>query len=142
MKKIIELDEKYFEYKKIRIKKKYIETDNDFIYKGYNLSKIRYEMQNQNKDISKNVITTKIDFGKKYVPENSKTEKRMIYIHGGAFISGSIDDVENACKYMAYTFDMQVYSISYTLAPEKKYPENILEIKKIVDILYTNKDNM
>ncbi len=59
-----------------------------------------------------------------YRPENgTETPKPcMVYFHGGGFIGGTIEVVENSCKLLAEAADAVVLNVDYRLAPETPYP--------------------
>lgn len=60
-----------------------------------------------------------------YYPENIKnTDKSLptiVWIHGGAWISGSKDDVGNYLKILS-SYGYTTVGVNYTVAPEKQYP--------------------
>lgn len=63
----------------------------------------------------------------RYYKRKSIKKKRpcLIYIHGGAWIAGSVFAVENQCRLIAQKADAVVFNLDYTLAPEAKYPTTI-----------------
>ncbi len=59
-----------------------------------------------------------------------RSEKRtdrpaLVHFHGGGWIGGSVYVVENFCRYMAELTDAVVFSVDYSLAPEKPYPNGL-----------------
>lgn len=46
----------------------------------------------------------------------------MLYFHGGAFVSGSLDDGEFAARYFAEQLSVLVISVGYSLAPKHPFP--------------------
>lgn len=46
----------------------------------------------------------------------------LIYYHGGGFVVGSIDSVDEVCRYLAYRTPCLIFSVNYRLAPEYPFP--------------------
>lgn len=46
----------------------------------------------------------------------------LLFIHGGGFTIGSVDDYDHLCRWLANTLDRPVFSLDYRLAPEHAYP--------------------
>jgi acetyl esterase len=46
----------------------------------------------------------------------------LLWLHGGAFVGGSLDDVDVACAGLARRTGLTVLSLDYRLAPEHPYP--------------------
>ena len=96
------------------------------------------------KDVTKNKITISDETirdipVRRYNREVSKKIKPMIlFIHGGGFFSGSLDNVDLPCKTIVDKTDIQVLSIDYRLAPENKYPSAIIDCQVILDEIYQN----
>lgn len=59
----------------------------------------------------------------------------IIYIHGGAFIGGSLDVSENPCKLLAEKINGVVISIDYSLAPENPYPLGLNDCRKVTEYI-------
>ncbi len=62
----------------------------------------------------------------------------IVYIHGGAFIGGSLDVSENPCKLIAEGINGIVISVDYSLAPEKPYPLGLNDCRKVVEYIEKN----
>ena len=45
----------------------------------------------------------------------------MIFIHGGGFFAGSVQTIENQCKYLAYISNALVIAVDYPLCPENRF---------------------
>jgi acetyl esterase/lipase len=56
----------------------------------------------------------------------------MIYLHGGGFIVGSLDQFETAMRLFAEGSGAQVYCVDYKLAPEYQWPVQIEEGEFVV----------
>lgn len=76
----------------------------------------------------------------RYYPRKTKAEQNrraFVYIHGGAWIGGSVYTVENFCKLLAELSGAVVFNVDYSLAPEKPFPngfnDNYYVIKHIHD---------
>lgn len=107
-----------------------------FVYKGIPIGEIRATDGWDNFDISQNVCTEILE-----VPFENRTvsvefyvkdvcgigKPLLIFMHGGGFVSGSVDVVRNFCKGLVDSGDIAVANIDYSLAPEAKYPIAIEE---------------
>lgn len=60
----------------------------------------------------------------------------MIYLHGGGFIVGSLDQFETAMRLLAEGSGAQVYCVDYKLAPEYQWPVQIEEGEFVVRWLF------
>jgi len=59
-----------------------------------------------------------------YRPVGSGTEPLpcLVFYHGGGWVLGNIETVENLCRRLANTSGCSVVSVDYRLAPETKFP--------------------
>ena len=64
----------------------------------------------------------------------------ILFIHGGGFVAGDIETVENQCKLLAQLMDGVVFSVDYPLAPEHKYPVAFDDCKAALEWIYSNAD--
>ena len=62
----------------------------------------------------------------------------MIYLHGGGFIVGSLDQFETAMRRLSEGSGAQVYAVDYKLAPEYQWPVQIEEGEFVVRWLFEN----
>ncbi|MDN2454126.1 alpha/beta hydrolase [Lactobacillus sp. UCMA15818] len=77
---------------------------------------------------------------RKYTPNiNGNSTKCLVYLHGGGFIGGSIDTVNNQCKLIAERGHCVVISIGYRLAPETPYPGAYLDVVESLEWISNNK---
>src|SRR5467141_596392 len=60
----------------------------------------------------------------------------LIYLHGGGFIVGSLDQFETAMRLLAEGSGTQVYCVDYKLAPEYQWPVQIQEGEFVVRWLF------
>jgi len=54
--------------------------------------------------------------------DNSDTDTRLLYIHGGGFTAGSLDTHRHLCAQIATAGKCAVLSFEYRLAPENPFP--------------------
>lgn len=66
----------------------------------------------------------------------TKKYKTIVWIHGGAWISGSKDQIENYCKILA-SEGFNVIPVNYSIAPEKKYPTALKQLNTFLTYLKT-----
>ncbi|MDZ4992550.1 alpha/beta hydrolase fold domain-containing protein [Clostridium perfringens] len=59
----------------------------------------------------------------------------IVYIHGGAFVGGSLEVSENPCNLIAERINGVVISIDYSLAPENPYPLGLNDCRKVVEYI-------
>ncbi len=62
----------------------------------------------------------------------------LVYLHGGGFIVGSLDQFETAMRRFCEVAQVQVYSVDYKLAPEYQWPTQIEEGEFVVRWLIEN----
>src|SRR5580658_4668939 len=62
----------------------------------------------------------------------------MIYMHGGGFIVGYLDQFESAMRLFAENSGAQVYCVDYKLAPEYQWPVQMEEGEAVVHWLFKN----
>ena len=73
----------------------------------------------------------------------------MIYVHGGGFVSGTIDSFDSPVRALAKATNRVVIAVDYHLAPEKAFPTGIEDVYEVSKWVYHNahslraiKDNM
>ena len=66
------------------------------------------------------------------------SQKLIIYIHGGGWVSGSIDTHSNICYKLAKELNRKVISIDYRLAPEFPYPAGFNDCYKVIKHIMDN----
>ncbi|TFF90657.1 MAG: steryl acetyl hydrolase, partial [Promethearchaeota archaeon] len=59
------------------------------------------------------------------IPPNIVEDRVMLYIHGGGFIIGSVNDHRHLTVEIAQELRTKVLSIDYRLAPENRYPTHL-----------------
>lgn len=65
------------------------------------------------------------DIPARYYATNESNHGILLYFHGGAWVSGSLDSCECICRYLAKESKVHVLSVDYRLAPEHPYPAAI-----------------
>jgi acetyl esterase len=46
----------------------------------------------------------------------------LLWLHGGGFVGGSVNDIDHVCSRLAHLGDLLVVSLEYRLAPEHPFP--------------------
>jgi acetyl esterase/lipase len=65
----------------------------------------------------------------------------LVYIHGGGFTYGTLDEFEVPMRLIAERAGIVTYIVGYQLAPEAKYPTQIEEIEYVVRWLFHHADD-
>jgi acetyl esterase/lipase len=116
-----------------------------------NITKIRAMMGGDSKDITTRTIISedKIISGYKndlririYKPEENIKRPLMVFFHGGGWIGGTIEAVEDYCKGVCDQADCVVISVEYHLAPEHPYPEGLEDSYLAVKWAVENKSEL
>lgn len=71
-----------------------------------------------------------------YSPQKSGPMPAIVFFHGGGFIGGSVDSVENPCKCLAEKAGAVVVNVDYRLAPENPYPAGLTDCFDAVKWVY------
>lgn len=66
----------------------------------------------------------------------------ILFIHGGGFFGGSLDNVEYPCQYLADQGAVRVISIDYGLAPENPYPRDLLDCYQVLVYVHNHKQEL
>ncbi|MBC1742892.1 alpha/beta hydrolase [Listeria welshimeri] len=66
----------------------------------------------------------------------------IVFLHGGGFFGGSLDNVEHPCRVLADKGDIIIVSVDYGLAPERKYPEGLLDCYRAVKWIYEHAESL
>ncbi|MDB2069409.1 alpha/beta hydrolase fold domain-containing protein [Clostridium perfringens] len=130
---------KYFdEYKRPK------RSGNPYVFAGEAVGDMRDNMGLLNLNLCKsNILMSKENINgvncRVYKKEGLKENLPcIVYIHGGAFIGGSLDVSENPCKLIAEGINGIVISVDYSLAPEKPYPVGLNDCRKVVEYIEEN----
>jgi acetyl esterase len=65
-----------------------------------------------------------------YEPDNIKTDKTLLFFHGGGYVLGSVETHHNFVASMSMYLGMKIYSLEYSLSPENKFPIALSDAKK------------
>ncbi|MHA1670274.1 MAG: alpha/beta hydrolase [Promethearchaeota archaeon] len=116
-----------------------------------NITKIRTMMGGDSKDITTRTIISedKIISGYRsdvririYKPEENIKRSLMVFFHGGGWIGGTIEAVEDYCKGVCDQADCVVVSVEYHLAPEHPYPVGLEDSYLAVKWAVENKSEL
>ncbi|RUR36853.1 lipase [Clostridium perfringens] len=119
-------------------------SGNPYVFAGEEVGDMRDNMGLLNLNLCKsNILMSKENingvncrvYKKEGVKENLPC---IVYIHGGAFIGGSLDVSENPCKLIAEGINGIVISVDYSLAPENPYPLGLNDCRKVVEYIEEN----
>lgn len=64
----------------------------------------------------------------------------LVYLHGGGFVVGSLDQFDTAMRHLAEGSGAQVYCVDYKLAPEYQWPVQLEENAFVVRWLFEHAD--
>jgi acetyl esterase len=59
---------------------------------------------------------------RRYQPTPHAPRARIVYLHGGGWVFGTLDAFDPVCRQLAVAADAEVVSIDYRLAPEHPFP--------------------
>ncbi len=63
----------------------------------------------------------------------------ILFMHGGGFFGGSLDNVEYPCRALADYGQVKVVSVDYGLAPEYPYPRNLIDCYQVLNYIGQHK---
>ena len=72
------------------------------------------------------------------IPENSPTDKVILYVHGGGYVSGSCSDHRNFVSKFAKSTGIKCLIYEYRLAPEHPFPAALDDSVKMYNYLLTS----
>jgi acetyl esterase len=70
--------------------------------------------------------------GRRYTPTPAPAATAL-FLHGGGWVVGNLDMVDRLCRGLAEATRCEVVSIAYALAPERPYPEALLDTMAALD---------
>ncbi|HAQ29232.1 MAG TPA: hypothetical protein DCQ76_05870 [Ruminococcaceae bacterium] len=73
-------------------------------------------------------------------PDCEKTRALLIFIHGGAFVGGSLEPYDESLKMFVDKFGIKVISIAYRLLPENAYPAPYNDCFDVLGYISKNAD--
>ena len=63
-----------------------------------------------------------------YVPFETRPDKLLIQVHGGGFVTGTLDTYDPFCRSLARRTAALVANVGYSLSPEAKHPHALGEV--------------
>ncbi len=64
-----------------------------------------------------------------YVPQGAgDLSPAIVYLHGGAWVIGSLDTHDHVCRRLARAAGLEVVSVDYGLAPEHPFPQGLADV--------------
>ncbi len=73
-----------------------------------------------------------------YHPDPSMILPIMVYVHGGGFVSGTLDSFDVPCRELAIACQRVVISVDYRLAPEHPCPDGLDDAYEVLKWTYHN----
>ena len=72
-----------------------------------------------------------------YAPTDQKSDKVLIFFHGGGWVAESIDTYNDVCLNLAKMTGCRVVSVEYALAPESPFPEGLDDCYAVAKEFFT-----
>lgn len=72
-----------------------------------------------------------------YQNGTTKQQPTIVWVHGGAWVSGNSENVDNYLKILA-GYGFTTVSVNYSIAPEKQYPVPIEQLNDALDYVQKN----
>ncbi len=72
-----------------------------------------------------------------YPAQTDKPRPTIVWVHGGGWVSGDKDDVDNYMKILAGR-GFTTISVNYSIAPEKQYPTPIIQLNDALEYVQHN----
>jgi acetyl esterase len=73
-----------------------------------------------------------------YRPNEKDGQPILIYMHGGGWLSGDLDMVEENCRELSARADCLVVSVDYSLSPAHKFPVALEEVHAVATWVAAN----
>lgn len=73
---------------------------------------------------------------------NENSNKTLIYLHGGGWVSGSLNTHSNICYKLSKELNTCVIALDYPLAPENKFPIALNEIDLVCQEIFKKYNNI
>jgi acetyl esterase len=67
-----------------------------------------------------------------YRPSKQASLGTVLFVHGGAWVAGSVDSHDNMARLLCSTSQANVVSIEYSRAPDAMYPTQLDEIRSVI----------
>ena len=75
---------------------------------------------------------------REYIPNKIDSKKIILFFHGGGWTIDSVETYDDMVKYFSDYLNMKIYSFEYSLAPENKFPNALMEAEDIYKWLIDN----
>jgi acetyl esterase len=69
---------------------------------------------------------------RRYLPSVDPLPGRIVYLHGGGWVVGGIEESDQLCRTMAAETGCEVLSVAYRLAPEHPFPAGLDDADAVV----------
>ena len=92
---------------------------------------------NMNINTSSNQIPVRI-----YTPDKGSSFPIIIYVHGGAWVGGSLDDYGAVCRKISKNTNAIVISVAYRLAPENPFPAGLDDVYNVLLWVHKNSNSI
>lgn len=73
---------------------------------------------------------------------NENSNNTLIYLHGGGWVSGSLNTHSNICYKLSKELNTCVIALDYPLAPENKFPSALNEIDLVCQEIFKKYNNI
>jgi acetyl esterase len=77
-----------------------------------------------------------------YQPHEARNGPALVYLHGGGWTIFSLDTHDRLMREYASRANMPVIGIDYSLAPEAKFPTQILECESVINWIEQNGESL
>jgi len=77
-----------------------------------------------------------------YKPGSHSSCPILIYLHGGGWVLGGVNQSDPVCRWLAKQGECIVVSVDYRLAPESKFPAALEDTLIVLDWVYRNGDKI
>ena len=68
--------------------------------------------------------------------QSSSLSVRLVYLHGGGFVVGSLDSHDDVCAEICSRTGLELTSVDYRLAPEYKHPAALDDTLRVIEHLW------
>lgn len=72
---------------------------------------------------------------RRYTNTEQAAQTRILYFHGGGFVLGGLESHDSLCAQICQRTGFELISVDYRLAPEHRYPADILDARAVHDYL-------
>jgi acetyl esterase len=75
---------------------------------------------------------------REYIPNITNPKKTILFFHVGGWTIDSVETYNDMVKYFADYLSIKIFSLEYSLAPENKFPNALLEAEQAFNWLINN----